>query len=101
MIEKILFFQCDIGSCLERSNTDNVKVLTNSAGNLYMHEHIMYFLFVTLRICSLNMFVYSHYADFCKYYGRLLRCEWMPFTAKYLENRGYTVCCFDFQPQNL
>jgi len=65
------------------------------------------------------MLVYSHYANFSKYYGGWLCCEWRPLDCgvvniltvddgyeeeqywKYPDNWGYKVCCFDLQPQNL
>jgi len=38
----------------------------------------MEFVFVAIKLCSLNMLVHTHYADFSKHYGRRLCCEWHP-----------------------
>jgi len=45
MIEKILLVQCDNGSSLQRSNTENVKVLTKSTGNFYICTNTAFNLF--------------------------------------------------------
>jgi len=48
-------FQCDIWSSLQRSNTENVKVVTNSTGSSCIPSNTSCNYF-----CNMNMLVYWH-----------------------------------------
>jgi hypothetical protein len=83
MIEKLLLFWVQ---CWKFVTTFKYRECYGSDEQsrklLHTHENLMQFVFVTIRICSLNMLVYSNNADISKYERRWLCFEWRPLALR-------------------